>query len=129
MLFKNVFFVLYVVTCMEVFCFSLMQPVISDIRRDLEMEPFMFGFIGTSFLVFSFVQLLSQPLSHTHIHTLSSFVITFDIGTIYGAATFVSAPLLGRLSDQYGRKVLLIMAMLGSGVSYIILVRQVDSLK
>ncbi len=38
----------------------------------------------------------------------------------YAAAQFVAAPVLGALSDRYGRRPLLVLSVLGSGVGYIL---------
>ena len=40
---------------------------------------------------------------------------------LYSLAMFISAPLLGRLSDLYGRKPILMLSMLGASLGYLIL--------
>ena len=38
---------------------------------------------------------------------------------IYGLMTFISAPILGQLSDKYGRKKLLIISLIGTAIGYL----------
>ena len=45
----SAFLVLYIISCLETFSFALMQPVISEIRKELGMEPFLFGLVGKFF--------------------------------------------------------------------------------
>jgi DHA1 family tetracycline resistance protein-like MFS transporter len=40
--------------------------------------------------------------------------------SIYALSTFVSAPILGSLSDYFGRKPVLILSLLGSALGYVI---------
>ena len=40
---------------------------------------------------------------------------------VYGAMQFIFAPVLGRLSDRYGRRPLLLISLLGIGLDYILL--------
>jgi multidrug resistance protein len=41
------------------------------------------------------------------------------LATSYSAAQFLAGPLLGALSDRYGRRPILILSVLGSGIAYI----------
>src|SRR5881394_594198 len=52
------------------------------------------------------------------------FASPFEIGlvvSIYSWMQFVFSPILGRLSDKYGRRPVLFISMLGSAVGYIVL--------
>lgn len=40
--------------------------------------------------------------------------------SIYAASTFFAAPVLGALSDRYGRKIILIISLLGSAVGFVL---------
>src|SRR5690606_10556889 len=40
------------------------------------------------------------------------------MSVIYAAGQFVAAPILGKLSDRYGRRPLLLVSILGSAVGY-----------
>ncbi|MCX7955594.1 MAG: MFS transporter [Patescibacteria group bacterium] len=51
----------------------------------------------------------------------SSLTIGFLTAT-YSFFQFISSPILGRLSDRYGRKKLLIISQFGSMIGYIILI-------
>lgn len=42
------------------------------------------------------------------------------LSVIYGGAQFISAPVLGKLSDRFGRKPVLLVSLLGSIVGYVI---------
>src|SRR5882724_10695251 len=41
--------------------------------------------------------------------------------SIYSICQFIGAPILGAMSDRYGRRPVLILSQLGSGVGYVLL--------
>jgi DHA1 family tetracycline resistance protein-like MFS transporter len=48
----------------------------------------------------------------------------FEVGmlvAVYSLAQFIFSPILGRLSDRYGRRPILFLSILGSGVGYLVL--------
>jgi MFS transporter, DHA1 family, tetracycline resistance protein len=50
----------------------------------------------------------------------SAFIIG-GLGALYPAAQFIGAPFLGRLSDRYGRKPILLASQLGTFIGFIVL--------
>ena len=53
---------------------------------------------------------------------LSITAVTFVTMGVYSLAQFVASPLVGKFSDRYGRKPVLAVTMLGTAVSYAILI-------
>jgi MFS family permease len=51
----------------------------------------------------------------------SPFWITFGLSA-YSLFAFLSAPVLGQLSDRYGRKPLLLLCVIGTAMSFVVLV-------
>jgi len=51
-------------------------------------------------------------------------VTPFEVGmlvAVYSLAQFIFSPILGRMSDRYGRRPILFLSILGSGVGYLVL--------
>lgn len=64
------------------------------------------------------------PVLPIYAQTAPFFASPFEIGlvvSIYSWMQFVFSPILGRLSDKYGRRPVLFVSMLGSAVGYVIL--------
>ena len=40
------------------------------------------------------------------------------LGTIYGFAQLIGSPLMGKLSDQHGRRTVMLISLIGSGIGY-----------
>jgi MFS family permease len=71
--------------------------------------------------VISFLDLFAVsliiPIFTTVYKSLNLDPITFGlVSSVYGLAQFLCNPVIGRLSDQYGRKSLLLVSFLGSAV-------------
>ncbi|MEG7963979.1 MFS transporter [Enterococcus faecium] len=82
-----------------------------------------FGYVsvlltGLGFTIVSPVlPFLTLPYSHS-IHQ-QAFYITL-LMSVYALAAFLSAPILGSLSDHFGRRPILIISLLGSSIGYLL---------
>ncbi|HEG1126118.1 TPA: MFS transporter [Enterococcus faecium] len=75
-------------------------------------------FTGLGFTIVSPVlPFLTLPYSHS-IHQ-QAFYITL-LMSVYALAAFLSAPILGSLSDHFGRHPILIISLLGSSIGYLL---------
>ncbi|EOY2581328.1 MFS transporter [Enterococcus faecium] len=75
-------------------------------------------FTGLGFTIVSPVlPFLTLPYSHS-IHQ-QAFYITL-LMSVYALAAFLSAPILGSLSDHFGRRPILIISLLGSSIGYLL---------
>jgi MFS transporter, DHA1 family, tetracycline resistance protein len=64
------------------------------------------------------------PVLPIYAQTAPFFASPFEIGwvvSIYSWMQFVFSPILGRLSDKYGRRPVLFVSLLGSAVGYVVL--------
>ncbi|MEP7148673.1 MAG: MFS transporter [Acidobacteriota bacterium] len=64
------------------------------------------------------------PILPIYAQTAPFFANPFEIGlvvSIYSWMQFVFSPILGRLSDRYGRRPVLFVSLLGSAVGYVVL--------
>ena len=85
--------------------------------------------VSKKILAFLFSIVLFDFIGLTILITVQTFIVreynTTAIAVtlltvIYAAAQFVAAPLLGKLSDRYGRRPILLFSLLGSAVGYFI---------
>ncbi len=82
-----------------------------------------------SILIFLFTVVLFDMIGATILVTVQAFIVKQYNSTalavslliiIYAAAQFIAAPILGRISDRYGRRPILLICLLGSAIGYII---------
>ncbi|MET2050659.1 MFS transporter [Enterococcus faecium] len=82
-----------------------------------------FGYVSVLFnglgftIVSPVLPFLTLPYSHS-IHQ-QAFYITL-LMSVYALAAFLSAPILGSLSDHFGRRPILIISLLGSSIGYLL---------
>ncbi len=75
-----------------------------------------------SIVLFDFIGLTILITVQTFIvreYNTTALAVTL-LTVIYAAAQFIAAPLLGKLSDRYGRRPILLFSLLGSAVGYFI---------
>ena len=72
----------------------------------------LFDFIGLTILI------TVQTFIVREFNTTALAVTLLTV--IYAAAQFIAAPLLGKLSDRYGRRPILLFSLLGSAIGYFI---------
>jgi len=77
------------------------------------------GFIFMVILLDLIGLTILQPVQAYIVRQYNSDALTVSLLTvIYAAAQFVCAPILGRLSDRYGRRPVLLISVLGSAFGY-----------
>jgi len=77
------------------------------------------GFIFTVILLDLVGLTILQPVQAYIVRQYNSDALTVSLLTvIYAAAQFACAPILGRLSDRYGRRPVLLISVLGSAFGY-----------
>ncbi len=103
------------------------KPPVADKIKSNETEKF---FTTPLILIFVivFIDLVGFgmviPILPIYAQTAPFFANPFEIGlvvSIYSWMQFVFSPILGRLSDKYGRRPVLFVSLLGSAVGYIVL--------
>lgn len=85
--------------------------------------------VSKSLLAFIFAVVLFDLIGLTILVTIQAFVVqeynttalaVSLLTVIYAAAQFISAPILGRISDRYGRRPILLICLFGSAIGYFI---------
>ncbi len=80
--------------------------------------------LGVGILIPVIPQLLGEPNSPYYLLNATQadwgLILLGVLMTIYPLATFFAAPILGALSDKYGRKPVLFLSILGTAISYFV---------
>ncbi len=80
--------------------------------------------VGIGILIPVIPQLLGEPTSRYYLLAANQvhlgFILLGLLMASYPVALFFAAPVLGALSDKYGRKPVLVISLLGTALSYII---------
>ncbi len=84
-----------------------------------------FDLVGFGILIPVIPLLLAAPTSHYYLLAKGTpvgmgYILLGALTAIYPLMTFLSAPILGQLSDKYGRKKLLAISVFGTFVSYLL---------
>jgi len=91
------------------------QPMSSDLKKKLAL---IFGFVFVDLLGYSLI----LPLLPYYADTFgASITLVGLLGTSNALAQLVAAPIIGRLSDRYGRRPLLIFSIAGTVFSFLLL--------
>jgi len=92
-----------------------METMDKDVKRRLGL---IFGFVLIDLLGYSLILPLLPYYAETFGATLTLVGL---LGTVNALAQLIAAPTIGRLSDRYGRRPLLIVSIVGTVVSFILL--------
>lgn len=85
--------------------------------------------VNKNILKFLFAVVLFDSIGATILVTVQAFIVQEYSTTalavsllmaLYAAAQFIGAPILGRVSDRYGRRPILLICLLGSAIGYFI---------
>ena len=85
--------------------------------------------LSKNILIFLFTVVLFNLIGATILVTVQAFIVKQYNSTaiavsllivLYAAAQFIAAPILGRISDKYGRRPILLICLLGSALGYFI---------
>ncbi|MGB9201264.1 MFS transporter, partial [Methanobacterium sp.] len=85
--------------------------------------------LSKNILIFLFTVVLFDLIGATILVTVQAFIVKQYNSTaiavsllivLYAAAQFIAAPILGRISDKYGRRPILLICLLGSALGYFI---------
>src|SRR5207249_3934088 len=81
--------------------------------------------LGYGILIPVLPQLLANPLSPTYLlardgRVGEGYMILGLLIAVFPLAQFISAPILGQLSDRFGRKKILIISLLGTSLSFVL---------
>lgn len=60
-------------------------------------------------------------LPHYALHFGASPLVATTLVSVYAVCSLISTPIIGKLSDQYGRKPLLLYSLAGTGIGFIVL--------
>lgn len=118
-IFKFVFITLFV----DLLAFSLILPIlpkILDYYAKNDKSNF-YKLFDENVKVLQ--KLLNVPESHNQV------LLAGILGSWFSLLQFISSPFLGSLSDQYGRRPVLLMALSGTVVSYAVWFNSIDSFK
>lgn len=68
-------------------------------------------------LIFPILPTLLQDITHNHQTALYIGLL----GSLYAAMQFIFSPILGTLSDKFGRRPILLLSLAGSAINYVLL--------
>lgn len=91
--------------------------------QSINRKPFIFGFMSVflSGIGFSMIMPIIPFLVQPYVtNSANETMIVTLLTCIYAVCVFFSAPILGALSDRYGRRPLLLICILGSAIGYFV---------
>jgi len=68
-------------------------------------------------LIFPILPALLQDITHNHQTALYIGLL----GSLYATMQFIFSPILGALSDKFGRRPILLLSLAGSAINYVLL--------
>jgi len=94
-----------------------MEKAISDVLPSRSTTTILFTTVFLDFLGFSIV----LPYLWFYAQSLGASQFTYGLlVTSFGLMQFIFVPIFGRLSDRFGRRRILLLSLLGSGISFFI---------
>lgn len=99
---RTLFVVLFTVF-LDVVGFGILIPIIPQLLTDLTSKYY-----------------ISPPGMSIAEKTSNGFIILGFLTAVYPIAQFFATPILGQLSDKYGRKLILGISLVGTSISYVI---------
>ncbi|CAD5215768.1 unnamed protein product [Bursaphelenchus okinawaensis] len=114
---SNTMTVLLIVLVVDLFCFTSILPLFPSILEEYSKNKDNDWLYNKFEQHASFLQsLINIPVSSRYNNVFFAGVL----GSIFSFLQYLSSPILGSLSDSYGRKTILLISVIGSLVSYII---------
>lgn len=111
---KRVFKYVFILQLIDLLAFTLILPLLPKLLEYYAKNDT--SGLYNSFEI-SFTKIFSN-LIHTPVDAQNQVLLAGLLGSWFSLLQFISSPILGSLSDKFGRKPMMLLAMVGSLISY-----------